>query len=472
MFSLLKQRINNKIFILFFLIPVESNSQNWMPLNSGLTNTPRVMYADTIEQYLYVTGIFRTVDGIPTKGIARWNGLSWDSLGAGIDGFDSLNNPPNHVSSISRFGNKLLVTGYFNSLGNLWIKNIGTWDGISWDSLSMPPVLDQYGRIHKAQVINSDLYISGSFDSINGIEAHSISKWNGNNWISLNMPDFCPPSCAGQNASITTIIEFNGSIIISGSIYSMPIDTVGDILSYDGNRWITLNGGIKGLNSGVSDMIVYQNELYVAGYFFQSDGNAGSNIQKWNGSSWSDVGGGTGIQNGSIYKLLIFHDKLYALGVFETAGSIPAQRIAMWDGTKWCGLGTELVANIGCGAIFHDSLFVGGGFNLIDSIPLNGIAKWNGGDFIDTCSSSVGVTEINIQEYKLSPNPTFNSIEFESVNQPDRIVLSDNTGNKINVILNPSNREIIDMRNLISGIYFLQVYWNSNVTSQKIIKME
>jgi hypothetical protein len=96
--------------ILILIISLNSliiYGQNWSGLNLGLSNSARTMYADSTDTVLYATGRYYEINGLPMKGIAKWNGTRWDSLVAGIDGLDTLNIYPNHVFDITKLNNEL-----------------------------------------------------------------------------------------------------------------------------------------------------------------------------------------------------------------------------------------------------------------------------------------------------------------------------------------------------------------------------
>jgi len=451
---------------IFILLNLYCYCQNWQSLAGGVGNWgPVTMYADT--NYLYVAGRFGTVDGMYIKGIGRWDGIKWDSLGAGVDGLDTGHQAPiGVITTMVDFNNELYVGGSFQSMGNISARGVGRWNGQTWDTMAVQP-----GGAGVLSVIDSELYLGGAFDTIAGIAANSIVKWTGNSWQSLGFPNLYPFPFIGVYSSIGSICKYNGKIYVAGHFYSSPIDTVGSILCFDGSIWTTVGNGIIGQNGGIDDMVVYQGELYVGGYFFKSDGNASDNIQKWNGSIWSDVGGGTGIGNGAIYELVVWHDKLYAMGVLETAGGVPADRIAVWDGIKWCGLGSSFSNIISTGAVFHDSLFVGGGFMTIDGDTMNYISKWTGGDFADTCST-IDVSENEIaDQFYFFPNPANSSITLTYPYNSSRIQIIDVLGREFKtIILSAATTSQIDISDLPSGIYFLRLFTDHVNLTRRMIK--
>jgi hypothetical protein len=371
------------IIFIGFILSLSAKSQNWDSLQGGIPYVTgvRVMYADTVDNYLYTGGNFYFLDnGKQFNMIARWNGTQWDTMQTGILG-------AGNVLAMTRYNGELYVAGGFSSAGGISARNIAKWNGNNWDSLPIQPV-KWTNSINSMTVINNELYIGGTFDTIAGMPVTGIAKWNGSIWSSLNFPNL------QSFSSIFSIAEYNGEIYVGGNFSNgIPNDTLGEIARYDGTNWRSVGGGIHGSMADVASMVVYNGELYVGGYFFTASGNAGNHIQKWNGTTWSGVGGGTNLNNGQIHQLLVHNGKLYAMGVLQEAGGVPADRIAVWDGTNWCGLGSSFDNVIMTGSVYKDTLYVGGGFQTIDGDSINCIAKWTGGSYVDTCGV-VGVDEL------------------------------------------------------------------------------
>ena len=72
--------------LIFFQSTIVFSQIRWDSLPGKLQSPDAVlvMYADS--NYLYVAGNSYLVGGIHAKGIERWNGVKWDSMGAGING--------------------------------------------------------------------------------------------------------------------------------------------------------------------------------------------------------------------------------------------------------------------------------------------------------------------------------------------------------------------------------------------------
>jgi len=459
------------ILILFILFSNLSSmrSQNWEALGEGLGWQVRAVYSDSVDNFLYATGIFLTYtpDGRKLKGIARWDGVKWDSVGNGVSA-------GTNTFAFARYNNDLYVGGVFDSVGYLKCKGIGVWKGNYWDTMAVQPFKNNFGSygVLTMSVIDNELYIGGVFDTLVNAPCRSIAKWNGTNFTCLDLPQmsFTP--------YISSICKYNGEIYFGGNFSSplFPSDTIQDIIRYDGVNWRSVGGGMKGGITVVSSMVVYNNELYVAGLFTKSAGNIGNYIQKWDGSSWSEVGGGVERDGGgtaSVAKLLVHNNKLYAMGVFDIAGGVPAQYIAAWDGTDWCGLGSNFDNGISVGCIYDSTICIGGGFWTIDGDSMNYISKWTGGNYVDTCGHIVsGINEItNQNDFIIYPNPATSTITFESkIYQLQSFKIIDVLGREIYYLQPFSNKTEIDVSQLPSGIYILQMQSKNGVSSKKFVK--
>ena len=86
---------------------------------------------------LFAGGHFDTLPGgAAALNIARWDGRSWAPVGEGLWG-DS-------VQALCVFdegrGPALFAGGYFGGSGNLWLYNVGRWDGQAWSALQHGPM--------------------------------------------------------------------------------------------------------------------------------------------------------------------------------------------------------------------------------------------------------------------------------------------------------------------------------------------
>lgn len=466
------------VFCLIVLLSFNKSllfSQNWATLGSGVDWDVRSMYTDTIADLLYVGGSFINGGGIGARGIASWNGSNWDTLGRGLDNY-----PPSPGSTTNgyplamcRYNNELYIGGGFMQAGTVNSAIIAKWNGLAWSVV--PSGFN--GIITGMIKYNADLYVCGEFDSVAGIQANGLAKWNGSSWSNVN-------SFPNYNATLSSInyifsmAVFQGHLYVAGNFEGLSGRK--EIVYWNGTQWQSLGTGILGMFSEVSCIAVYKNELYAGGTFTASEGNAGNYIQKWNGTTWSDVGGGVmgaAGGNGQIYDMKVIHNDLYVVGAFSEAGGIHAEKIAKWDGNQWCGFGDSIYSNIGKIENFHDSIFVGGMFT-INADTVNSIAKWTGGNYLDTCGHiTIGINENESAKESINvyPSPATNQIILEL-----RLIKSKVVSIEIKNILGQSlwlqglppseEKATIDISNLPSGIYFIELRTSKERFSKKFIK--
>lgn len=420
-----------------------------------------VIYADS--NYLYIAGGFHIIDGQHMQGIARWNGIKWDSMGAGIDRliqYDSLPNMnPENTLAMTTYHHKLYVGGEFSSVGYINAPGIGTWNGTAWDSMKIQPLTFMSnsniptGSVFALAVINNMLYVGGDFDTVAGKPCIGIACWNDTNWSTLNFPNLSVFSY------IDAICEYQGSIYVGGLFSGSNNGNIDNIYRWDSTGWHTLNPGIPGSLSDVWSMAVYNGELYVGGEFTTSDGNFGNNIEKWNGTSWSEVSGGTDHQ---VYNLFVYNGKLYAMGIFTEAGGVAAHGIAEWDGIKWCSFAGYIDNNLITSAcLYHDSLYIGGNFAINDTIT--DLAEWVGGNYTDSCENTTGIDRVKNEsaEVKVYPNPSDGqfTLLLSNVNSAYTIEIYNILGEKVYTETFPQsqNDKTINLKGQPNGVYFYRI---------------
>ncbi|MCC7534136.1 MAG: T9SS type A sorting domain-containing protein [Bacteroidia bacterium] len=436
------------LIYIFYITSSFAFSQNWMSVGLGAYNYGVTkLYSDTINNTLYAAGNFKVGTSDTIKGIAKWNGIQWDSLGSGLN--------QAYCETITNYNGELYVGGGFSKAGGIPAQGIAKWNGLSWDSVSHGSNI----WIYDFHQYNKELYIGGMFAPVDTTNSRAIAKRNGNAWYSVGNPIW-------TLTQIKSIQNFNGDIYAAGFFESNS----NHILKWDGNNWDAVGNGIDNfgsIDSPVNDMIVFNGELYIAGNFIKN-ANAGNYIMKWDGINFSDVGGG---MNGEIRSLCIFHNELYAVGAFTSAGGVVAKNIAKWDGTNWCGLGSTFNGSINTIEVFNDELYIGGGFSQIDSQNINYIAKWIGGNFVSTCGNAISVNEIYVYDnIKIYPNPTTSIINIVDENnqlQNATIQIKNYLGQ---LVYTSSYTSQINLSSLSAGMYFLTIQDKDSKKIMKIIK--
>jgi trimeric autotransporter adhesin len=321
---------------------------------------------------LYVAGVFTSSGGLAVNHIAKWDGTTWSSLGAGGDNEEWP--PGGGVSAIAVSGKDLYAMS-----GN----RIAKWDGHSWFPLGdgSQGFQSEYvpGNPSALAVSGTDVFVGGWFTNLNGMTANRIAKWNGREWSSLGLgldPGIGPPAPGGFGvyrpvsamAILGTDLYVGGRFDIAGDV------EVGNIAKWDGSAWSRL--GPPGPDF-VRDVAIVGKDIYAGGRFSREGGIMFSGIAKLDAGFWSPLGDGAGP------PLAVVETNLYAAGVFTRADGVEVQHIARWNGEEWSPQGAELSGGeefayeISLAASGTD-LYVGGWFTHAGGVEVNHIAKWTG----------------------------------------------------------------------------------------------
>lgn len=446
------KKIRNILLILINIIPLFSDSQNWVQIGNGAIGySVKDMYVDTTYNSFYIGSDFLSSTNDTVKGIAKWNGSSWDSVGSGL-GKNAT------IYSMIKYNNELYVGGVFTLNHGAPADCIAKWNDTVWQSAGGDPS----SVVFDFTKYNNELYGVGHLGG-----SYCITKWNGTSWNNVG-------SFPCGLVWLRSIAVYKGELYVAGLYNNDSCRTC--IERWNGSAWNCVGNGIIcglgcNMDGGVFDMIVYNDELYVAGGFGKSDGNPDNCIARWDGNNWHSVGGGLNI---FVYKLVVFNNELYACGEFTTAGGIPANKIAKWNGTKWCSLGSTINNVIYSACVYNNEIYIGGTFSIIDGNTVNHIAKWVGGNYIDTCGNADGISESSIieNEIYLYPNPSEDYITIENTALSNDALISIYNIEGELLLCHPMKQASIklDVSALQSGVYIAEVITEKGVARKKFIK--
>lgn len=350
------------------------------------------VHEDGDQHMLIAGGDFGFADGVLTRRIAAFDGSSWSAIGIanGAPG-NGMNGRVQALASVSSAeGSRLIATGEFTSVNNVPIKDFAVWDGAEWQRhegasafQGRPTVLRGVG-----QPGSQLLYVGG----LNGAPA----RWTGSTWEQLRAPDGYGPSGAVETLIDGYPNAFG--IVVGGSFFiNTPARRIGGVALWNGNDWegIDTNEPRMGTHSVATSMIGKSDGplrgLYLGGSILQSSSHVSGTVARLEDGRWISLGPGTaGSSNGYVRKLLFFpraeSEVLIAAGDFTLIGGTGARNIAQWDGHSWSqlsgiseqgtshGIWSTVLFNDGTGP----ALYVGGDFTSAGGVPAGRIARWDG----------------------------------------------------------------------------------------------
>jgi hypothetical protein len=357
------------------------------PSSQGTTGGVRCLLAS--GHGLYCAGSFPGAGSAAAHSVARWDGASWNPLGAGITG-EPIQFSQHEVRALALWdfgsGPQLFAGGFFPLAGQGAANNIARWDGSNWWAIGA----GTNGAIESLAVFDAgggeSLYVGGSFDTSGGVITDGIARWDGANWYQVG----------GENGSVNALLVFNDGhtdqLYAGGTFTHIGGVSPGYIARWNGSSWSALTGG--GVNNHVYALCSFDDgtgsALYVGGAFTMTAGGMTVNrVAQWTAGGWSALG--AGFDDGIVYTFGVFDDgsgpALYAAGGFTKSNGEFTPAVAKWNGSTWTALGNGLsyfssaipraLASYDDGSGDGPQLFVGGVFTTAASLPSFCVAEWH-----------------------------------------------------------------------------------------------
>lgn len=366
--------------------------------------TDNVFAATTLASFddgsgpaLFVGVTERTIGSQVFKGLAKWNGVSWNGVGGSLS--TSFGTP--YVYTMLPFpdgaGWSLMVAGEFEQAGTVSVSpGIARWNGTNWLPMTgyfegAPAVATLLDRGTGPQA-----YAAGPRPS--GFGDQAVARWTGATWspIATLAPSTTFPGTARVHAMCQFGSGTGAQLFIGGNIGFVNGILINGLAKWNGTSWSSA-GVLEG--SYVNAMTLHDDgsgpALYIGGFFSSVGGVAATSIAKWNGTAWSAVG--NQLTFGTDISGLCSFDpdgpggqpaKLYAIGRMQGAGALSGEEIVCWDGVSWSPLETGLFYNQSnaptASALEVSSvsgtltLYVGGTFARAGGLYANHLAGWSG----------------------------------------------------------------------------------------------
>ena len=196
-------------------IILEFNGTGWSTVGSGINYNsnvyPGVFALGVYNGILFAGGNFSVSGGSIANNVATWDGTSWASVGAGMDGT---------VLSFAIYNGELYAAGLFSHAGGNTANCIAKWNGTSWSAVGTG--LNNY--VYSLAVYNGELYAGGAFTKAGGNPANRVAKWNGSTWSNVG---------AGIDSTVESLCVYNGDLYAGGLFTSAGGKTVNRIAELD-----------------------------------------------------------------------------------------------------------------------------------------------------------------------------------------------------------------------------------------------
>lgn len=328
------------------------DGMSWHPLGAGLDGTA-FSVAEMANGDIVVGGMFQQAGGNPAPHIARWNGVTWATLGGGLDGAVRAL----HVAA----NGDLIVGGSFDAAaapGGQALARIARWDGAQWTSVDQGVAQGSVRAIESLP--NGDLAFGGTFRQVNGAAVNGLAIYDGVSWQTPVLPGTVQVLALCQEVGGDLWIggQFIGSSVIhqlaswNGSnltLVATPIDgTVGSIL-------VDSTGGLVVGNSGAS-------------------GASGISVARRFAGSWTTLDA-SGLEINTIVE---HASGLVAGGDRPSLSQNSTPKIRRYQQGVWSSLGGAFDSFRALAADAQGGVYVGGGFTKIADIPADRVAHWDG----------------------------------------------------------------------------------------------
>jgi len=196
----------------------------WSSLGVGAQNgvsgevRALAVFDDGTGPALYAAGWFVNAGGTAANRIAKWNGQAWSRLGTATH-----NGASNPIFALAVHddgsGSALFAAGQFTSAGGIAANRVARWNGQTWSSLGAGVVYAPASgmTIVRAMTVFDDgtgpaLYVGGRFSSAGAVSAHCLARWRNQAWSNVGTDLLNGVGPASEQTIIYALTSFEDEI--------------------------------------------------------------------------------------------------------------------------------------------------------------------------------------------------------------------------------------------------------------------
>ena len=345
---------------------------------------------------LYIGGNFQNINGVIARGVAKWNGTSFEPIGYGFNGT---------VSHFEIINNELYAMGYFTLADNLPVNYIAKWNGTNWVHVYNLPKIGTSMSVLCAIMYKNELYVGGNFqnDTIRGIIRYSNGNWH-------KVAEGLHGSWA---ESASKLVVYKNELYVAGAFNKQGGSAGTGIQKWDGIKWHDVGGGV--------DLVGFDTE--------------------------------------DVYDMKIHNNDLWVCGRFDAVAGLPTPTIAKWTGEEWCNYPGTFTNFVRTFDFIDDTLYIVGTYSVTENNVTDSLyyfAKYTGNLAGDTCaviSTSVKEQTPNGNLFSVFPNPNNGIFTLKSESHQATVSITNILGETVCETKVAGNEMQIDISGYAKGLY-------------------
>lgn len=263
---------------------------------------------------MVIGGHFDSVEGVPAKNVALWDGAFWHPLGEGVsEAVYALL----YVDSA-----QTIAAGSFTTAGGAPANRVAKWDGSSWTTMG-----DGFnGDVFALCSYGSTILAGGAFTESGSTAVNHIASWSGTGWSEF------AGGLPGEVRSIATRYGHWDVLYSGGPSHTEAGEPVSPLNRLQGSSWVSVKGLDTPCRVDSLSVNVYDPwDLLVGGLFHSTGANPLRCIGRWNPNGWSSVGGGTDDLAGVSAVWLDRFGPVVVGGDFASVGGSVSPGLAVWS---------------------------------------------------------------------------------------------------------------------------------------------